>query len=210
MLPEFLTERVNKALKKEKVTGKNQNEIMKRIEQTYEDAKISPGEAIGVITAESFGEPSTQMSISFNEKVIVKIKNRIKIIEIGKLVDKLINKMGSYKINEHTEVLPLDDFEILVPSINHGEKIEWKKVFELSRHKSPSKLMKIITASGRKITATDNHSFVTRANNAVVPIVGKNLKMGDRIPSIKYLPEHCASVISVSEYIELPSTPRTW
>ncbi|MBS3175454.1 DNA-directed RNA polymerase subunit A'' [Candidatus Woesearchaeota archaeon] len=64
MLPEYLNERVSKALKREKLGLKDQNEILKKIEQTYENAKISPGEAIGVITAESFGEPSTQMTLN--------------------------------------------------------------------------------------------------------------------------------------------------
>jgi len=47
-----------------KLTPKQKSEVRKRLEETYENTKIDPGEAIGIITAESIGEPSTQMTIS--------------------------------------------------------------------------------------------------------------------------------------------------
>ncbi|MBS3143498.1 DNA-directed RNA polymerase subunit A'' [Candidatus Woesearchaeota archaeon] len=58
-LPELLIEEV-----KELSKGLDSNErkkVLKRVREEFEKAKISPGEAIGVITAESFGEPGTQM-----------------------------------------------------------------------------------------------------------------------------------------------------
>lgn len=38
--------------------------ILERLKEEYEAAKINPGESIGIITAESFGEPSTQMTLN--------------------------------------------------------------------------------------------------------------------------------------------------
>ena len=38
--------------------------VLKMVQEEYEKAKINPGEAIGVITAESFGEPGTQMTLN--------------------------------------------------------------------------------------------------------------------------------------------------
>ena len=64
MLPAHLQEELEEHFKKYKPTEKQKQEITKRIEHLYEEAKIAPGEAIGIITAESFGEPSTQMTIS--------------------------------------------------------------------------------------------------------------------------------------------------
>src|SRR3989344_618728 len=58
-LPELLIEEV-----KELSKGLDSNErkkVLKRVREEFEKAKISPGEAIGIITAESFGEPGTQM-----------------------------------------------------------------------------------------------------------------------------------------------------
>jgi len=57
-----------KELKKE-VTEVNLNqkqikEVLEKTRKAYIDSRINPGEAIGVITAESFGEPSTQMVLN--------------------------------------------------------------------------------------------------------------------------------------------------
>ena len=48
-------------IKNYKVTKAQEEEILKRLVDEYETAKINPGESIGIITAESFGEPTTQM-----------------------------------------------------------------------------------------------------------------------------------------------------
>lgn len=204
-IPEPLLKEFEEEASIAKLNKKQKEEALRRLEDEYTRARIHPGESIGVITAESFGEPSTQMSIHDNEKIIVKIKNRIRITKIGEFVNNLMAINGAIKINEDSEVLPVEELDILVPSINQDERIEWKKIVELSRHKSPNKLIKLTTASGREIVATDNHSFVTRLNNMVVPIVGKGLRIGDRIPVMKYLPEHCASLLTVSNYVNLPN-----
>ena len=205
MLSKNVIDKFEKYSKKYKLTDKEKKEVMKTLDSKYEDAKISPGEAIGVITAESFGEPSTQMSIEFSEKVIVKINDQIKITEIGAFVDDLMKNEEPIKLHNLTEVLPLDEIEAYVPSINQQEKIEWKKIAEVSRHRYIEKLIKLTTASGRKIIATDNHSFVTRIDNEVVPVIGRDLHVGNVIPSIKYLPEHCASTLTVTEYVDFPN-----
>ncbi len=48
-------------LSKEARIGEKKKEVIKRVKIEYENAKINPGESIGIITAESFGEPGTQM-----------------------------------------------------------------------------------------------------------------------------------------------------
>lgn len=203
-LPLKIIENVKKEVAKRKVTNKQLIAILDRIRKEYEYAQINPGEAIGIITAESFGEPSTQMSISKNEKIIIKINKKIRIIEIGKFIDMMMEKNGSYNLKD-TDFLSLNNFEIFVPSLNEEEKIEWKRIIECSRHKYKKRLMKLITASGREILATNNHSFVIRKNNKVVPIQGLELKVDDRIPVINYLPENCITKISINKYIQIPS-----
>ena len=48
-------------LSKEFRIGEKKKEVLKRVKQEYKNAKITPGESIGIVTAESFGEPGTQM-----------------------------------------------------------------------------------------------------------------------------------------------------
>jgi len=188
-LPKHLTDEIEEHSKSSKLTDKQKKEVIERVTEAYEKSKITPGEAIGVITAESIGEPSTQMSIERNEKMIIKYNNKIKIIKIGNFVDALMDSKGFMNFNK-SEILPLHDLEIYVPSINQEEKIEWKRVLECSRHNTEKKLMRLITSSGRQITATDNHSFVIRSNNQIIPVKGSELTIGDRIPVINNFLQH--------------------
>ncbi|MDP3916785.1 MAG: LAGLIDADG family homing endonuclease, partial [Nanoarchaeota archaeon] len=199
ILNDLREESVKRNLSKEQT-----KKVLDYLVEQYDAAKINPGEAIGIITAESFGEPGTQMSIAPNEKIIVKINGKIKTIEIGKFVDSIMESKGSLKFND-SEIAPLHDLEIQVPSINSEEKIEWKQVIECSRHMTNKKLIKIITKSGRQIISTDNHSFVTRSKNRIVPIMGSSMKIGDRIPVINNLApiQNPIKTIAVSENISI-------
>ena len=64
LIPAKIMEDVKKEIKTRKVTNVQLKKIMERIAREYEDSKIHHGEAIGVITAESFGEPGTQMTLN--------------------------------------------------------------------------------------------------------------------------------------------------
>ena len=205
-IPRALLMEFKKEAEEARLTLKQAKSGLEKLKEEYKKAKISPGEAIGIITAESFGEPGTQMSIQKNEKIIVRIKNKIKIIEIGKFVDALMNSKGSFRLNNDSEILPVNDLELSVPSLNQDEKIEWKKIVECSRHKTRKKLLKLKTSSGREITATDNHSFVTRINNSIVPVVGNQLKVGDRMPVMNSLiADIILSEVRADEEIQLNS-----
>jgi DNA-directed RNA polymerase subunit A" len=46
------------------LNGKQVEKVLVYLEDQYTKAKIHPGEAIGVVTAESFGEPGTQMTLN--------------------------------------------------------------------------------------------------------------------------------------------------
>jgi len=54
---------VKKLAEKNNINEDKVNKILERLYEEYQKSQIQPGEAIGVITAESFGEPSTQMTL---------------------------------------------------------------------------------------------------------------------------------------------------
>ena len=62
--PKYILDDVKAALPK-KVTDADMKRILDNVKQEYEDSLISANEAIGVITAQSVGEPSTQMAPLF-------------------------------------------------------------------------------------------------------------------------------------------------
>jgi len=64
MLPEYLANELKNEIKGKKLKDSDIKKITKNLEQAYKDALITPGEAIGIVTAESFGEPATQMALN--------------------------------------------------------------------------------------------------------------------------------------------------
>src|SRR3989344_1644171 len=63
-LPEYLFNQVIEKCKEARLKEEQVEEVLKRVEREYENAQINPGEGIGVIVAESFGEPGTQMTLN--------------------------------------------------------------------------------------------------------------------------------------------------
>ncbi len=184
--------------KKNGITGKQKEEKFSILKQRLMRYIYEPGEAIGIVAAQSISEPATQMSIDGGEKVIVKYKDAIKITEIGNFVDAIVQQ-GRHV--EGWDVCDISESGIFVPSINGNEKIEWKHVRAVSRHKASKTLLKIKTRSGRQIIATDSHSFVVREGNKIMPIAGSELATGRRIPVIRFLPENCLQEIEIKSYL---------
>ena len=59
IIPDALLDEINS--NSDQLNRKQLEEVLEKTKAAYEFAKIQPGEAIGIITAESFGEPGTQM-----------------------------------------------------------------------------------------------------------------------------------------------------
>ncbi len=176
------------------------DEIITRVVDGYERARTEPCDPVGVVAAQSIGEPGTQMSLPKEEKVLVDKGNGMEVIRIGSLVDRLIQRFGSSETNG-SEVCQLLE-PIYVPSLNGSGRIEWKRVLECSRHKNPGKLLEVCTRSGRKITATPYHSYVVRENMVIKPIAGSKLRQGDRIPVVRHIPTTATTTtLDLSEYL---------
>ncbi len=184
--------------RKNKISGKEKEEKFEQLKKFIRRSSYEPGEAIGIIAAQSISEPATQMSVDGSENVIIKHNDSIGIIEIGKFVDAMV---GQGLHVDGWDVCDVSSQNILVPSITKDEKIAWKRLLAVSRHAAPEKLLKLNTHSGRSVIATDSHSFVIRNNNEVTIVSGKSLMKGSRIPVIKMLPEKCIGEIKISSVI---------
>jgi DNA-directed RNA polymerase subunit A" len=198
IIPKKLMDEFEAFCKKNGISGKEKEEKFEQMKQRLERYIYEPGEAVGVVAAQSISEPATQMSVDGSEKVIVKYKDTIRITEIGKFVGAVVQE-GRHV--DGWDVCDVSEQGMFVPSISGCEKIEWKRLLAVSRHKSPERLLKIKTRSGREIVATDSHSFVIRRNNEVVPVSGAELTVGIRIPSIRFLPENCTHEIRISSFV---------
>ena len=172
--------------------------LLETITLNYKRAVIAPGEMVGMIAAQSIGEPTTQMSQRRNEciKVIKQDKKfkHAKIISttIGKFCDDLIIKLPQYTFNtghaNSVETL-LDTLEhdYFIVGVDGQEKTHWNKISHVSRHPANGQMMKITTKTGRVVETTTSHSHLVRKDQTVVPIVGADMKEGMRIPVAKHI-----------------------
>jgi DNA-directed RNA polymerase II subunit RPB1 len=146
-------------------------------------AWVQPGEQVGIIAAQSIGEPSTQMSCSYHTFVQLSKNGGNEVGSIGSIIDKIIanNADDVIQIGDESVVLDLaEDFYIM--GVSNDEKTSWKRISQVSRHPANGGLVKVVTKSGRSTTATLSHSFLKRTEKGVEPILGSDLRVGMRVP----------------------------
>ena len=151
-------------------------------------AWAQPGEFVGIIAAQSIGEPATQMSCHSSTIVVINSKNLRYKGPIGPLIDGLIEKNSEnvMKYGDSNVVLDLTD-ELEILGVSDDEKTSWKRISQVSRHPADGGLVEVHTRTGRKTTATLTHSFLKRSRTGIVPVLGSDLKVGMRIPVAKVI-----------------------
>jgi DNA-directed RNA polymerase beta' subunit len=147
-----------------------------------------PGEQVGILAAQSIGEPATQMSCVSSTWIHTHSKHNYT-GEIGSFIDNLLKKYADkvIHIGENSVVLDLPE-EISILGVSNDEKTSWKRISQVSRHPVHGGLVTVTTKSGRKTTATLSHSFLKRSAKGIVPVCGSDLKIGDRVPIAKKIP----------------------
>jgi len=172
--------------------------LLENIVVNYKRAVVAPGEMVGMIAAQSIGEPTTQMSGKYSERMkIIGVSKKTKKVnmlsmEIGKFCDDLIEVLPEYTFNtghvDSVETLldALED-EYYIVGVDGEEKTHWNKISHISRHPVNGQMMKVTTKSGRVVETTTSHSHLVRNNQTVVPITGSDMKTGMRIPVAKHL-----------------------
>ena len=174
--------------------------LLNILEFNYKKSIVNPGEMVGMVAAQSIGEPTTQMSKNYDSiNALIKIKrqgkNTIvshKKYKIGELCDSFIEKYPEYTFPtghpDSVETL-LDklDEEYYIMGVDKNEKTSWSRISHFSRHPVNGNMMTITTKSGRKVTTTLSHSHLTRKEHKVQPIKGSDLEVGMRIPVCKHI-----------------------
>ena len=175
--------------------------LLETIILSYKRAIVAPGEMVGMIAAQSIGEPTTQMSNLYCEHIrcgkINKKTGKISMVleQIGEMCDALIEEYPQFTFNtghaNSVETL-LDGIEdeYYIMGVDSKEKTHWNKISHISRHPTNGDLVKVTTKSGRNVTTTLSHSHLIRDEQTqqVESIKGSDLKEGMRIPACKYIP----------------------
>jgi DNA-directed RNA polymerase beta' subunit len=167
------------------------------IQTYYKQAIVCPGEMVGMIAAQSIGEPTTQMSCTYNavKKIVIVDKHKSivhKTVKMGELCDQFIEKYPEYTFptgHENSVETLLDklDEQYYIVGVDKHEKTSWNRISHFSRHPVNGDLMTIKTKSGRKVTTTLSHSHLVRKEHQVQPIKGSDLSIGMRVPVCKHI-----------------------
>ncbi len=166
--------------------------IIKKIKEMFVKSIAQPGEMVGCISAQSLGEPTTQLCCHRSTGVKMRIKNEYHEPKIGDIIDNYMNKYNKHVIRTHitkdgrlSYILPiLDEWDIKVPGLNYDtQKIEWNKVTLMTKNPPNGKLVRIKTKTGRSVIATLSHAFVSR-NEFGKPytVRGDELRKGMVVP----------------------------
>ncbi len=62
-LPESIVEEIKRVCEKHKLSEAQAKKLVEKVKEVYERSKYEPGEAIGVVSAQSISEPATQMTM---------------------------------------------------------------------------------------------------------------------------------------------------
>ena len=187
-----------KLIKKYRLCKHDFNTILGRVMQVFHQSLIHPGESVGPVSAQSIGEPSTQMSQSFRLKILAACLNT-KTMEmemyngtIGNFIDNLVEKYKKFTYptghgpdSIETSLEKDEDMKYYIVSVDENEKLKFSQISHVSRHPTNGDLMEIETRSGRVTTTTYSHSHLMRTEDSIVPILGSNLKVGHRVPVAK-------------------------
>ena len=206
-LPSRLKDEVYEALDQKaeetgEITIEQATEVATGVENRYIETRVDPLDPVGTVSAQSIGEPGTQMSVPYDERVVVRRNGKTDTVEIGALVDDIVDSSESRSVDNHEVSLAPNGLEAL--SLSGDEGVRWKDVEEVSRHETPDELLRFELESGRTIRATKAHSFVTRRDNEVVSVAGDKLETGDWLPVVASFEGDGIDQIDLREY--LPAT----
>ncbi|MFB6242615.1 MAG: DNA-directed RNA polymerase subunit A'' [Halobaculum sp.] len=182
-LPRRLKEQIYEEIEaRDGVSVKQADEIAQATESRYVDTRVDPLDPVGTVSAQSIGEPGTQMSIPSDERVVVRRDGETAVTEIGPLVDEILAARESRRFDGHEVAVAPET--LAVPSLDADESVSWQSVAEVSRHQAPEELLEFELESGRTIRATKAHSFVVERDGEIVPIRGDELDTGTELPVV--------------------------
>ena len=177
--------------------------LLSKIILDYKRAIVAPGEMVGMISGQSIGEVSTQMSVPYStQHKIVSInkftgKVAMNSIIVGEFCDKIIQTYPDMTFKtgyENSVETMLDncDEDYYIFGVSENETTSWNKISHISRHPVNGEIMKITTKSGRVVETTLSHSHLIRCGQThrVIPITGKQVRTGMRIPVAKNIDNH--------------------
>jgi DNA-directed RNA polymerase beta' subunit len=172
--------------------------LCEKVIHLYKKGVINPGEMVGMVSAQSIGEPTTQMSLKWCEKIHIIQHNKktgvndSKIVKIGPFCDAIAEQNPEHTFptgheNSYETLLETNEYEYYIVGVDKKEQTKWCKISHVSIHPTNGDMMRVKTRSGRTVETTLSHSHLFRCEETqqVESIRGADLKKGMRIPVAK-------------------------
>lgn len=205
------------------------DKVVQQIKQRFYDSLVTPCEMVGVVAAQSLGEPATQLvlnSVHYDTELLLRRDSSVlERVKIGEFIEGYLKTLTSgNKLETHpndtylgwlkeppatpggpfAEGAAKSRFEIL--SCDEDGKITWREVEAVTKHPVVNKdgsntLLKVTTRSGREVIATKAKSFLMRRNNKIVQVDGEDIKVGDFLPVSHVLPVDEVKSWDLSKYL---------
>jgi DNA-directed RNA polymerase beta' subunit len=192
--------------------------LLQTIILTYKRAIVAPGEMVGMIAAQSIGEPTTQLtlnSVTYETEIIVRDrKGKITKHQIGEFIENKINvaTKTTYYDDKDTTYSEVDDY-YEIPSCTEDGEMLWKKVEAVTKHPvinldGSNTMLKVTTKENREVIVTKAKGLLKLINGKIIGITGDELKVGDYLPVSKLhidftetLELNLKNILSPTQYI---------
>jgi len=176
--------------------------LMELIVVSHMKAWVQPGDQVGIVAAQSIGEPSTQMtlnSVDWDTEIMIAMDGKIQTPKIGEWIDQYYQNCLQYNkdiIQYHPNgqiYIPLQDgHEWKAISCDENGNMKWTTLQAITRHPvvnedGTNTILSVTLESGRIVKATKGKSFLTLQNGKILPMNGSELQVGDALPIANYL-----------------------
>jgi DNA-directed RNA polymerase beta' subunit len=189
----------HKLIVKERFTKEAFEVLMELIVANHMKAWVQPGDQVGIVAAQSIGEPATQMtlnSVDWDTEIVLTRDDKVMTPKIGEWVDSYIQSCQQDDKKKHLVqylpngqiYVPLDDSENWkAVSCDEDGVMKWTKLEAVTRHPvvnedGTNTILKVTLESGRVVKATKGKSFLTLQGGKILEMNGSDLKVGDELP----------------------------
>jgi len=166
--------------------------LLEMILLKYKQAIVHPGEMVGVVAAQSIGEPTTQMTLNsfvYETEILVRdAQGHIKCVQIGDFTKEGIatSPKIEYFENKDTTYAELQDF-YEVPSCTEDGRTVWRRIEAVTKHPvinedGSNTMLKVTTKGNREVIATRVKSFLQLVDGKIQEVNGSDLQVGDYLP----------------------------
>ena len=194
----------HKLIVKERFTKEAFELLMEIIVITHMKSWVQPGDQVGIVAAQSIGEPATQMtlnSVDWDTEIIITKNGKIITPKIGEFIDQYYDECLE-DVEKQKKIQNLPNGQIYIPledgnewkaiSCDEDGNIKWTKLEAITRHPvinedGTNTILKVTLESGREVKATKGKSFLTLQDGKILATNGSDLNVGDALPIANHL-----------------------